>query len=77
MGENMKNITFRIEDDLLMRAKEKARKERKSLNSIFQTWLKEWTGQNKQAYDYDKLMDRLNEICESGGTFSRDELNER
>ena len=73
----MKNITFRIEDDLLMRAKEKARKERKSLNSIIQTWLKEWTGQNKQAYDYNKLMDRLNEVCESGGTFSRDELNER
>jgi hypothetical protein len=73
----MKNITFRIEDDVLTRAKEKARKERRSLNSIIQSWLRDWTGQNNQADDYDKLMDRLNEVCESGGAFSRDELNER
>jgi hypothetical protein len=73
----MKNITFRIEDDVLTRAKEKARKERRSLNSIIQSWLRDWTGQNNQADDYDKLMDHLNEVCESGGAFSRDELNER
>lgn len=73
----MKNITFRIEDDVLMRAKEKARKEQRSLNSIIQSWLRDWTGKNNQADDYDKLMDRLNEVCESGGAFSRDELTER
>ncbi len=73
----MKNITFRIDDDLLTRAKEKARKEHTSLNSIFQSWLREWTGQNEKSKNYEILMNRLNEVCESGGPFSRDELNER
>lgn len=73
----MKNITFRIDDHLLTLAREKARKEHTSLNDLFKTWLEDWTGHDTYRVRYDNLMNELQLVCESGGPFSREDMNER
>lgn len=73
----MKNITFSLDDQLLQRAKEKARKEHRSLNELFRSWLEAWLGQDRKSTEYEQIMDELSKVCDAGGHFSRDELNER
>jgi len=73
----MKNITFRIDEHLLEKAREKARKEHTSLNDLFKSWLEDWTGQEMYRLHYDDLMGELHKVCESGGPFSREDMNER
>ena len=72
----MKNITFSVDEHLLKNAREKARREHRSLNELFRTWLKDWTQQNRRDQEYDDLMSRLSSSCDSGGSFSRDEMND-
>ncbi len=73
----MKNITFSVDEYLLKRAKEKAIQEHRSLNELFRFWLESWLRQEKKGVEYDLLMDDLSSICEAGGHYTRDELNER
>ena len=73
----MRNITFSVDEQLLLRAKEKARKEHRSLNELFRSWLEGWLEQEKRSEEYENIMDELSKVCEAGGHFSRDELNER
>lgn len=73
----MKNITFHFDENLIERAREKARREHQSLNKLIGTWLSRWTGDTPHAEHYDHLMDRLQEVCEPGAVFNRDEMNER
>jgi len=37
----MKNITFTADEDLIRKAREKARREHRSLNKLFRRWLEE------------------------------------
>jgi hypothetical protein len=73
----MKNITFSIDEKLLNEAREKAIREHRSLNELFRFWLENWTLQDKRAEEYNKLTDNIAASCDSGGPFSRDDLNER
>ncbi|GAB1484823.1 hypothetical protein MASR2M78_36410 [Treponema sp.] len=73
----MKNITLSAEDHLLEKAREKARQEHRSLNDAFRSWLEHWTKNSDRINTYDELMERLTLNAESGGHFSREELNER
>ncbi|HDQ13228.1 MAG TPA: hypothetical protein ENN41_00230 [Sediminispirochaeta sp.] len=73
----MKNITFNLDENLIRRAREKARREHRSLNKLVKQWLSEWTYETKRTENYNKLMERLQGSCEPGGKFSRDEMNER
>jgi len=73
----MKNVTFSLDENLLKRAKEKAMRERTSLNELFKKWLEGWIRQENKSEEYQQLMDRLGKVCEAGKTFSREELNER
>ncbi len=73
----MKNITFSVDDNLLMRAKEKAAHEHRSLNELFRSWLEGWLRQGSSSDAYEVLMENLSSVCEAGSHYSREELNER
>jgi hypothetical protein len=72
----MKKITFSVQDDLLERAKTIARSQRRTLNAAFREWLKDYTSRAGDVRAHLALMERLKHI-DSGGRYSRDELNER
>lgn len=70
------NVTFSISPLLLRKAREKAVAERKTLNVLFRDWVENYVRGQKSSADYRALMARLRHV-ESGGKFSREEMNER
>ena len=72
----LKNITLSAEERLIRKAREKARRERTTLNDNFRRWLKQYVNANNGSKDYDILMKSLN-YADSGKSFTRDEMNER
>ncbi len=72
----LKNVTLSGEDWLILRAREKAIREKTTLNALFRQWLARYTGQDSAASEYRVLMDRLSHV-QAGRSFTRDELNER
>ncbi|MEM8899805.1 MAG: hypothetical protein AAGC85_16945 [Bacteroidota bacterium] len=71
-----KNITLSADAELIQRAREKARREKTSLNQRFREWLAKYVQSEKAAGSYSNLMEELAHVS-PGKTFSRDELNER
>ena len=72
----MKNITLSAEDRLIAQARQRAQRERKTLNTVFREWLAAYVGKGGRAARYRDLTQRLKRVS-SGRKFSRDELNER
>ncbi len=72
----MKNITFSADERLIEKARLKAAKEKTTLNKRFREWLAGYAKQNDAGNTYNKLMEELSHV-NSGGKFSRDEMNER
>jgi len=72
----LKNITMSAEEFLIQKARQKARREKMSLNDVFRQWLLKYTTTNETAQDYKKLMKRLKHV-KAGRKFTRDEANER
>jgi predicted glycosyltransferase len=72
----MKNITFSADEKLIEKARLKAAKEKTTLNKRFREWLSSYAKQDEAASNYDKLMKELEHI-DSGGKFTREEMNER
>jgi hypothetical protein len=72
----VKNITLSADDDLIERAREKARKQKTTLNAAFREWLKDYTGRRDRGREYDELMQRLSYV-RAGRKFTREEMNSR
>lgn len=72
----LKNITLSTDDKLLQKAREKALKNKKTLNMLFREWLEEYTRDNSNQLNYKELMKHLEHV-KVGRKFSREELNER
>lgn len=72
----LKNITFSAEEELILKAREKAVSEKTTLNVAFRRWLKQYSQRDRVAEEYDQVMESLNHVY-SGRKFSRDEMNER
>ena len=72
----MRNITLSADEQLIRLARDKARKQRTTLNALFRRWLTRYVAKGRPDLDYDELMKRLS-YARSGRSFSRDELNER
>jgi hypothetical protein len=72
----MKNITLSAEEDLIERARERARAEHSTLNEQFRLWLERYAGLRASAEAFDSLMNRLDR-ARSGRRFTREEANER
>jgi hypothetical protein len=72
----LKNITLSAEDRLIAQARQRAQRERKSLNAVFREWLAGYVGKGARAVRYRELTRKLKHVS-AGKKFSRDELNER
>ena len=73
----MKNITLSADEDLIERARDLARTQKRTLNEAFREWLVQFTQQSGKAEEYDALMKRLRRTVRSNGPYTRDEMNER
>ena len=72
----LKNITLSAEERVIAAARNRAQKERTTLNNLFRDWLARYVGQTHAATDFRKLMRDLKHI-KAGKKFSREELNAR
>jgi hypothetical protein len=72
----IKNITLTADENLIRKARMKAQKEKRSLNTVFREWLIRYADQEKSEKIYKRLMEKYSYV-NPGKTFSRDELNER
>lgn len=72
----LKNITLSAEEELIRKGRDKARRERTTLNANFRRWLKQYVNRNEKASDYRALMSSLT-YARPGRKFSREELHER
>jgi hypothetical protein len=72
----MKNITLSADEELIERARELARTQKRTLNDAFREWLVQFTQQAGNVEEYHALMRRLSHV-RPGRRFTRDEMNER
>jgi hypothetical protein len=72
----VKNVTFSADAELIERARERARQQKKTLNVAFREWLAEYAGSRDRVREYRELMKRL-EYVRPGRKFSREEANAR
>ena len=74
----MKNIILSAEEGLLEAARRRAAAEGTSLDELFQRWLAEYVGRERQADAAVAAIHELRETIDTGGRrFTRDEMNER
>jgi hypothetical protein len=72
----LKNVTFSADAELIRRARDKASKEKTTLNDTFRRWLARYARGGSNATEYDDIMGKLNYVT-PGERFSREEMNER
>ena len=72
----MKNITLSADEDLIARAREQALAHQTTLNQLFRLWLEEVAEQKERSIKIGALLDRLDGV-DTGGNFSREEMNAR
>lgn len=75
-GIMLKNITLSADEAIIEQARKRATSEHTTLNDLFRAWLTRYASQPGAADQYERLMVRLGHV-QSGGKFSREEMNER
>lgn len=72
----VKNITLSADEDLIEKARATAKAQRRTLNDAFREWLTNFTASDGEVQAFDALMKRMKHV-DSGGHYTRAELNER
>ncbi|MFH1761786.1 MAG: hypothetical protein ABIA63_11865 [bacterium] len=72
----VRNITLSAEERDIKMARDKARRENKSLNIVFREWLYKYTKNPLSKNNYLLLMKDL-EYAQPGRVYTREEMNER
>ena len=72
----LKNITFSAEANMIKKARQKALKNKETLNVAFRSWLESYVKEDTHPVDYADLMKKMKHV-KAGKHFSRDELNEK
>lgn len=72
----VKNITLSAEASLIEQARAEARARKTTLNQLFREWLVGIAGQQERQQTLESLLARL-EYAQAGGSFTRQEMNER
>lgn len=72
----VRNITLSVDEVLINQARKKAEQEKTSLNKLFRRWMIRYVNRDNAGANYDSLMETL-QVINSGGKFSRDQMNER
>ncbi len=74
----MRNVTFSADERLIEAARNRARRERTTLNDEFRRWLETYALRENQAHTARETIADLQANLTTGGRrFTRDELNER
>jgi hypothetical protein len=74
----MRNVTFSADERLIEAARNRARRERTTLNEEFRRWLEAYALRENQAHTARETIADLQAGLRTGGRrFTRDELNER
>lgn len=74
----MKNVTLSADERLIEAARERARRERTTLNEQFRRWLESYAGREARADAAKRVIDELRSDIRTGGQrFTRDEMHER
>jgi len=81
-NDAMKNITLSADENLIEKARDKARGLNTTLNAEFRLWLEQYAAKDsegeRRVKRYQQIMRALSdEIDTSGRKFTRDEMNER
>jgi hypothetical protein len=71
-----KNITFSADENIIKKARQRAKKQNTTLNNEFRNWLKRYSLEKSYSDNYTLVMKRLDYV-KAGRHFSREELNER
>jgi hypothetical protein len=71
-----KNITFSAEEELINRARRRAKTNNTTLNDEFRRWLNEYVSRPQAGKVYKELMEQLDYV-KPGRTFTREDMNER
>lgn len=71
-----KNITLSAEEEIIRKARERALRERTTLNDEFRKWLRQYTRFGITGREFDRMMKSL-EYAKPGRKFPREEMNER
>jgi len=64
------------EQKLILKAREKAQREKTTLNAVFRQWLRQYVNSDYRTKEFDHLIKSFS-YAKPGRTFSRDEMNER
>ena len=72
----VKNITLSADEHLIEQAREAARAQHTTINAAFREWLKDFSGRERRAREFDALMERLKDYSVDR-KYTRDEMNER
>lgn len=73
----MKNITLSADESLIEAARERARKERTTLNEQFRQWLVQYSRQPERASRYESVVRELSGKLQVGQPLTREQMNER
>ena len=73
----MKRLTLSADEDLLERAREVARAQKRTLGDAFREWLAQFTQRPGRADEYEVLVKRLRRTTRSSGPYTLDEMNKR
>lgn len=73
---SMKNITFTAEEELIEKARDRARRESTSLNKKFREWLTRYVSKGNGSKEFESVMEKMS-YARPGKKFTRDEMNER
>lgn len=72
----MKNITFSADAQVIELARQEARSRNTTLNVLFREWVEDLAARDQRRNAYLSLLERTSEF-DSGGPFTREEMNER
>lgn len=77
-GGRMRNITFSADERLIEAARDRALRERTTLNEEFRRWLQAYALRENRAQTAMATISELQTSLRTGGRrFTRDEMNER
>jgi hypothetical protein len=74
----MRNVTFSADERLIDAARERAQRERTTLNEQFRLWLEQYAAREERARAAMQVVADLRATTRTGGRrFTRDDANER
>lgn len=72
----MKNITLSADERVIELAREEARKRKTTLNALFREWINDLAARDERRLNIQTIFQQMKDF-DSGGPFTRDQMNER